>query len=96
MEVRECSLSFGAESPVFQFAIQKLKMKIYRNVILPVVLYGCETWSLTLMDERKLKVCENWVLRRTFGPKTDEVKGSGENYIKRSFMICTLHSIFFA
>ena len=42
---------------------------------LPVVLYGCETWSLTLWEERKLRVFENMVLRRIFGPRRDEVKG---------------------
>ena len=48
---------------------------MYRNVILPVVLYGCETWSLALRKECKLRVFENRVLRRVFGPKRDEVKG---------------------
>jgi len=52
-----------------------LKIKIYRNMILPVVLYGCETWSLTLREERRLRVFENRVLRRVFGPKRDEVTG---------------------
>jgi hypothetical protein len=42
---------------------------------LPVVLYGYETWSLTLREERRLRVIENWVLRRVFGPKRDEVTG---------------------
>jgi len=51
---------------------KNLKMKIYRIIILPVVLYGCETWSLTLREERKLRVFENMVLR-IFGPKKDEV-----------------------
>jgi len=63
--------SFGAESFVFQFAIQKLKIKIYRTTILPVVVYGCETWSLTLREERRLRVFENSVLRRIFGHKRD-------------------------
>jgi hypothetical protein len=49
--------------------------KIYRITILPVVLYGCETWSLTLWEERRLRVFENRVLRRIFGPKRDEVAG---------------------
>ena len=53
----------------------KLKIKIYRTIILPVVLYGCETWSLTLREERRLRVFENRVLRRIFGPKRDEVTG---------------------
>ena len=51
----------------------KLKIKIYRTIILSVVLYGCETWSLTLREERWLRVFENRVLRRVFGPKRDEV-----------------------
>jgi len=50
-----------------------LKIKIYGNITLTVVLYGCETWSLTLRDERRLRVFENRVLRRLFGPKRDEV-----------------------
>ena len=54
---------------------KKLKIKIYRTIILPVVLYGCDTWSLTLRDERRLRVFENRVLRRIFGPKRDEVTG---------------------
>ena len=50
-------------------------VKIYRTIILPVVLYGCETWSLTLREERRLRVFENRVLRRVFGPKRDGVTG---------------------
>jgi hypothetical protein len=52
---------------------KNVKIKIHRTVILPVVLYGCETWSLTLRKERRLRVFENRVLRRVFGPKRDEV-----------------------
>jgi hypothetical protein len=52
---------------------KNLKIKIYRTIILPVVLYGCETWSLTLREERRLRVFENKVLRRIFGPRRDEV-----------------------
>jgi len=54
---------------------RKLKIKIYRTIILPVVLYGYEAWSLTLREERKLRVFENMVLRRIFGPRRDEVTG---------------------
>jgi len=54
---------------------KNLKIKIYRTIILPVVLYGCETWSLTLREERRLRVFENRVLRRIFGPNRDEVTG---------------------
>jgi len=52
-----------------------LEINIYRYIILPVVLYGCETWSLTLREERKLRVFEKMVLRRIFGPTRDEVTG---------------------
>jgi hypothetical protein len=48
---------------------------MYRTIILPVVLYGCESWSLTLREECRLRVFENEVLRRIFGPKRDEVTG---------------------
>jgi hypothetical protein len=54
---------------------EHVKIKIYKTIILPVVLYGCETWSLTLRTEHKLKVFENRVLRRIFGLKRDEVIG---------------------
>jgi hypothetical protein len=54
---------------------KNLKIKIYRTIILPVVLYGCETWSLTLREEHRLRVFENRMLRRVFGPKRDEVTG---------------------
>ena len=54
---------------------KNLKIKIYRTIILPVVLYGCETWSLTLREECRLRVFENRVLRKIFGPKMDEVTG---------------------
>jgi hypothetical protein len=68
-------LSFGPEPPVFSSAVKKLKIRIYKTIILPVVLYGCETWSLILREERRLRVFENRMLRRIFGPKRDEVKG---------------------
>jgi hypothetical protein len=53
-----------------------VKIRIYKTMILPVVLYGCETWSLILREEQRLKVSENRVLRRMFGPKGDELTGS--------------------
>jgi len=52
---------------------KNLKIKIYGTIILPVVSCGCETWSLTLREERRLRVFENRVLRRIFGPRRDEV-----------------------
>jgi hypothetical protein len=54
---------------------KNLKIKIYRIIILPVVLYGFETWSLTLREERGLRVFENKVLSRIFGPERNEVTG---------------------
>ena len=54
---------------------KNLKIKIYRTTVLPVVLYGCETWSLTVREEHGLRVFENRMLRRIFGPKRDEVTG---------------------
>ena len=64
-------LLLGAESFVLQVAIQNLKIKIYRTIILPVVLYGCKT----LREQRRLRVFENRVLSRLFGPKRDAVTG---------------------
>jgi len=63
---------------------KNLKIKIYRTKILPVVLYGCEAWSPTLREERKLRVFENMVLRRIFGPRRDEVTGNGGECVTRS------------
>ena len=54
---------------------KNVKTRIYRAIILPVVLYGCETWSLTLREESRLKLFENRVLRRIFEPKMNEVTG---------------------
>ena len=65
-------LSFGAEFFVFSMISKNLKIKIYRTIILRVILYGCETWSLTLREERRLRVFENRVLRINFGPVRDE------------------------
>jgi hypothetical protein len=57
------------------FSTLRVKIKIYETIILAVVLYGCETWPPTLREECRLKVFENRVLRRVFGPKRDEVTG---------------------
>jgi hypothetical protein len=54
---------------------KNIKIKKYRTIILPVFLVECETCSLTLREESRLRVFENWVLRRIFGPKRDEVTG---------------------
>jgi hypothetical protein len=71
---RECFLLFSSESFVFLPHIKNLKIKIHKTVVLLVVLYGCETWSLTLREEHTLRGFENRVLRRIFGPKMEEEK----------------------
>jgi hypothetical protein len=55
--------------------------------------YGCETWSVTVREEHKLRIFENRVLRRIFGPKRDRMRESGETCITRSFIIRTLHQV---
>jgi hypothetical protein len=55
---------------------KNIKIRIHKTIILPVVLYGCETWSQTLREDHRLRVFANRVLRRIFGPKRDEVAGS--------------------
>jgi hypothetical protein len=68
-------LLFGPEYSVFSSAVERCQIGIYKTIILPVVLYGCEIWSLKLREEHKLSVFENRVLRRIFGPKGDGVTG---------------------
>jgi hypothetical protein len=68
---------------------------MYRTIILPVVLCGCETWFVTLREGCRLRVFENKVLRRIFGPKERRGNGSGEDYVTRSFMQCIPHQILF-
>jgi hypothetical protein len=58
-----------------QLLSKNVKIRIYKTIILPVVLYGCEAWFLTLREEHRLRVFENRVLRRIIGPKRDEVVG---------------------
>jgi hypothetical protein len=54
---------------------RNVKVKIYKTIILPIILYGYEIWSLVLREKYRLRVFENMVLRRNFGPKRDEVTG---------------------
>jgi hypothetical protein len=76
-------------------SLLSVNIEIFKTVILPVVLYRCENWSVTLSEERKIRVFENGVLRRIFGFKRDEVNRNGGNYIMRSLIICTAHPIIF-
>jgi hypothetical protein len=57
---------------------KNIKIKIYRSIILPVVLFGCKTWYLKLKQERRPRVFENGMLRRIFGPNREEVTGAVE------------------
>ena len=68
-------LLFDAKLLSSMLLSKNLKIKIYRTIILPITLYRCETWSLTLREERKLRVFENMVLRRIFGPRREDVMG---------------------
>ena len=67
---------------------KNLKIKIYKTIILSVVLYGCETWSLTLREERRLRIFENRIVRRILGPK------KGEKGERRRFHNEELHSLY--
>jgi hypothetical protein len=68
---------------IFRVFISKnTKIKIYRTIILPVVLYVCETWSLTLREEQRLRMFENRVPRRIFGLKRDEVTGEWRRLLR--------------
>jgi hypothetical protein len=69
-------LPFGTEHFVLSSAVKNVKIRIYKNIILPVVLYGYGTRSLTLREDHKLRMFESWRLRRIFGPKRNEVTGT--------------------
>jgi hypothetical protein len=69
---------------------KNIKIGIYKTIILPVVLYGCETWSLTLREEHRLRVFENRLLKRIFGPKMDGVTGGWRKLHNEK--LCDLYS----
>jgi hypothetical protein len=88
-------LPFGAEPFVLSPAVKNVKVRISKTIILPVVLYGCETWSLTVREEHKLREFENRVLRRE-NIWTKEGWSAGrveKSCITRSFIICTLRQV---
>ena len=70
---------------------KKLKVNTYKIIILPVVLYGCENWSLTLREEHRLRVFENKVLRKIFGAKRDEITGEW-----RKLHNAELHTLYYS
>jgi hypothetical protein len=81
---------FSPKSFVFPSYIKNLEIKIYKTVILPIVLYGRETWSLTLRKEHRLRVFENRVVRKMFGPRREE-DGS-----RRKLHNNELHDLYFS
>jgi hypothetical protein len=87
LKFMECLLPFGSESFFSCLPFRNVKVKIYKTIILPVVLYGHQTWSLTLTEEHRLRVSQKTVPKRTFGPKRDKV--IGESCTMGSFTICT-------
>jgi hypothetical protein len=91
----EVSLSYHSVQSLLSSRLlsKNLKIRIYKMIILPVFLYGCETWSLILREGHRLRVFENRVLRRIFGPKKDEVADERRKLHTRNFMICTLRQV---
>jgi hypothetical protein len=81
-------MKFSSKSLVFPSSLRNLKIKIYKTIILTIGLYGCETWSLTLSKEHRLRMFQSRVLRRILGPKKKKVAG-----IMRSFITCTVRQI---
>jgi len=74
---------------------KNVKIKIHRTITFHVVLYGCQTWSLTRMEEHRLRVFEIGVLRMIYGPKRARQHRNEEDYIRSRFIISTLHKILF-
>jgi hypothetical protein len=72
---------------------KNVKVRLLKTTILSVVPYGCEKWSLIVRKEHKLRVFENRVLRRTYGPKRDGVTGGWKSCITKSCIICILHQV---
>jgi hypothetical protein len=84
------------QSPLYPRLLSKnIKIKIYRIIIFLFVLYGCEAWSLTLREEHRLRVFENRVVRKIFGPKRDEVTGEWRRLYNEELHVCNLHEILF-
>ena len=82
-------LLFTGEILSFRLLSKKLKVRTYKTIILPVVLYGCRTWSLTLREEHRLRVFENKVLRKIFGAKRDQITGE-----RRKLYNAELHALY--
>ena len=94
LESRNAFYHSGQDPLSSSLLSKNVKIKIYRTIILVVVLYGRETWSLSLREVHRLRLFANRVLR-IFVPRRDGVPMNGENYIVRSLMMCTSHLILF-
>jgi hypothetical protein len=86
-------LPFSSEPSVFPSALKKVKIKTHKIIILPVVLYGYVTWSLTLREEHRLNAFEKIMLRKIFEPKGVKWQEAGENRIMMRFINFTLRQI---
>jgi hypothetical protein len=75
--------------------LKNMNIKTYKSIILPIVLYRCENWSLMQRKEHTLRLLENRALRRMLGPRGKRKQGSGEYYVTWSFIICTTRKILF-
>jgi len=88
---------FSPKTSNIAINIKEIELKIYITVILPVILYGCESWSTTLADEHKLRVFENKILRKLYGLKRGEMTGewrrleSGGDCIMKNSTDYTIH-----
>ena len=87
----ELILLFSPDTIVFSTS-KNLIIKIYKTIILPLVLYGCEIWSLALKEECRLRVFGNWIPRRIHRAKRDE-NGEWRKLHKTSFIVCIVHLI---
>jgi hypothetical protein len=93
-EIKRRLSSGNAQNLLFSRLLSKnVNIRMYKTIILPLVLYGCETWSLTSREEHRLKVFENRVLKRIFGPKRDEVTGGRKLHDKEYHDLYSLPSI---
>jgi hypothetical protein len=90
IELGQCLLQFSTELLFSHLLSKNVKIRIYKSIILPVVLYGCETWSPTLREEHRLRMFQNRVLRRIFGSKRNELTGGWRNLHDEE--LCNLYS----
>ena len=93
IQLGECLVSFGSGSFSFPFAIQKYKYEIYRTLIFLVVLYGCETWSVTMGEEHRLRVFENRLVTKIFGPNREVTRDGRKLHNEELYDMCSSPNI---